>query len=155
MERERFLLCFHLDWSPCYFSSSSLSLRRTTMKCFTCGPKKAPQTCQIQHVYSGLYGLLSVPKKISPQDIFAGQEQNDLLNFSSFGELFHRTKNLSITLQLDRESVDIIYHNVEISLEAFPNDPQENKIISSLLGPEGRVQSYSCHVTTAQAPCGK
>lgn len=25
MEIERFLLCFHLDWSPCYFSSSSLS----------------------------------------------------------------------------------------------------------------------------------
>lgn len=83
--------------------SHPLSLRRTTMKCSTCGPRKAPSNCQIQRIYPGLYGLLSVLKKISPQDRFAGQiqEQNDFLNISSFGELFHRAKSLSITLYLD------------------------------------------------------
>ena len=55
-------------------------------------------------------------------------EKNDLPNVSTFGLLFDRAnKSQHYTLFALGNWLMLIYHNVEISLGAFPNDTQENQ----------------------------
>lgn len=116
----------------------------STQKCSMYGPRKAPCTCRIQHVCPGLYGLLCVPKKISPKDELVGQILGVNWTLGCFNFLdnsWTEQIKVSITLHLDWGGG---WHYMSQCGNQFGTISRWHTGESkwSLLGPAERIQSY-------------